>query len=132
MKKIFSLVLIAVAAVALLAGCDKFDPIEKDDFIGTRWVAEDNGANYSLVFKKNLMELRTDIKAGGWYIISGDYDFYPDTKRLVLVFNELKEEHNINVQFGEYVLGGAQLTDDNKTLEYEDSRGVQATFTKSN
>ena len=125
----------AVAAAVILvslSGCDKFDPIEKDDFIGTRWVADDNGASYSLVFKKNLMELRTDIKAGGWYVITGDYDFYPDTKRLVMTFNNLKEEHNINVQFGEYVLAGAQLQDDNKTLKYEDSRGVIATFTKSN
>ena len=87
---------------------------------------------YSLAFKENYVELRTDVKAGGWYVISGDYDYYPDTKKLVIVFNELKEEHNISVQFGGHVLGGGQLSDSKNSFDYQDSRSLHVTFSKSN
>lgn len=135
MKKLFRLIVIAVASAALLAGlsaCEPFDPIEKDDFIGTRWTANDDLASYSLAFKKDYVELRTDIKAGGWYVISGDYDYYPDTKKLAIVFNDLKEEHNVSVQLGGYVLASGQLSDDKKSFDYQDSRSLQVTFSKSN
>ena len=135
MEKLFRLIITAVASVAILAGlsaCEPFDPIEKDDFIGTRWAASDDIASYSLAFKENYVELRTDVKAGGWYVISGDYDYYPDTKKLVIVFNELKEEHNISVQFDGHVLGGGQLSDSKNSFDYQDSRAMHVTFSKSN
>lgn len=138
MKKIFSFLTIVVAAAALLAGissCDKdFDPIERDDFIGTRWLANDDAGSYSLAFKKTMMEFRGEKKSGGYFILTGDYDYWPQTKTIVMTFDK-KEEHGASADWpgaAEYVLGNGILSEGKTSFEYSDTRGLQVTFSKSN
>lgn len=102
MRRFLSIAIGALAASLLLlcaTACDDdFDPTKKEDFIGTTWTAQDDDANYTLSFKKDHVTLRTSVKnEDKYYVIGGDYDFYPETSKVQITFSGIPEEkHNID------------------------------------
>ena len=102
MKRFLSFALGVLAASVLMlcaTACDDdFNPNKKEDFIGTTWKAQDDEANYTLSFKKDHVTLRTTLKnADKYYVVGGDYDFYPETSRVQITFSGIPEEkHNID------------------------------------
>ena len=133
MKKILSIAFSAFAASILMlsvTACnDEFNPTRKDDFIGTYWKAQNDDASLVLSFKKDYVKLRVNLKGSdGYYVLSGDYEYYPETSKVVIVYNTTEEKYHYNPAIPEYILGGGTLNDDNTKMEYQDSYGWNLTF----
>ncbi|MBR6002556.1 MAG: hypothetical protein IK045_06815 [Bacteroidales bacterium] len=135
MKKILSLALGALAATLLLlcaTACDKeFDPTRKDDFIGTYWKAQNAEASFVLSFKKDYVKLRVNLKDGdGYYVLSGDYEYYPETSKVVITYGTTEEKYHYDTAIPAYILANGNLSDDKSKMVYQDTYVGNLTFLK--
>lgn len=123
----------AFATIVLLMGvtsCEK-DINEKDDFIGTYWKAQNDDASLTLSFRKDYVKLRVNLKGSdGYYVLSGDYEYYPETSKVVIGYNTTEEKYHYNPAIPEYILGRGILNDDKTKIEYSDTYGWNLTFTR--